>query len=189
MHDRLTACAFVLPDHVTGSDILDSAYAGIDPSDPAQAAALAPYLFASDAVRSRAGEFCPLASAVGRFPILVAGHAFGSGPSPANAPAALAAAGVRVILADSFADLFFRRLVNAGGLLPLILLSAPSTHEAATGRLCERITTGATLTVDLSLCCVTLPDGSTSAFEHPGVTRKIAAAGGLLRRDPPERPA
>ncbi len=189
MQNRLTASAFVLPDHITGRDILDAAYAGIDPSDPDEAAALAPYLFASDAVRSRAGEFCPLASAVGRFPIVVAGHDFGSGPCPPNAPAALAAAGVRFVLADSFTDLLYRRLVNSGGTLPLVLLAPPQTSNAGTGRLCERITTGATLTVDLSSCRVFLPDGSAVAFENPGVTRKIAAAGGLLRRDNPQRPA
>jgi len=54
------------------------------------------------------------------FKIIFAGHEFGCGSSRETAPQALAYAGTRVIIAKSFARIFFRNCVNMGLLLPII---------------------------------------------------------------------
>jgi 3-isopropylmalate/(R)-2-methylmalate dehydratase small subunit len=51
--------------------------------------------------------------------VIVAGRNFGCGSSREHAPLALKGAGVRVILAKSFARIFFRNAINVG-LLPLV---------------------------------------------------------------------
>jgi len=49
----------------------------------------------------------------------MAGHNFGCGSSREHAPAALQACGVRVIIARSFARIFYRNAVNIG--LPVLV--------------------------------------------------------------------
>ncbi|MCX6687457.1 MAG: 3-isopropylmalate dehydratase, partial [Methanoregula sp.] len=51
--------------------------------------------------------------------VIVAGRNFGCGSSREHAPLALKGAGIRFILAHSFARIFFRNAINVG-LLPLV---------------------------------------------------------------------
>ncbi len=51
--------------------------------------------------------------------VIIAGRNFGCGSSREHAPLALKGAGIRVILAQSFARIFFRNAINVG-LLPLV---------------------------------------------------------------------
>lgn len=70
--------------------------------------------------------------------ILVAGNNFGCGSSREQAPVALKAAGVSVVIAKSFARLFYRNAINIG--LPVV--EAP-THEIQNGAtVCVNLTTG-----------------------------------------------
>ena len=61
--------------------------------------------------------------------VIVAGRNFGCGSSREHAPLALKGAGVRVILAKSFARIFFRNAINVG-LLPLV---SPDTDQIRDG--------------------------------------------------------
>jgi 3-isopropylmalate/(R)-2-methylmalate dehydratase small subunit len=61
--------------------------------------------------------------------VIVAGRNFGCGSSREHAPLALKGAGVRVILAKSFARIFFRNAINVG-LLPLV---SPDTDQMRDG--------------------------------------------------------
>ncbi len=51
--------------------------------------------------------------------VVVAGHNFGCGSSREHAPAALQASGIQVVIARSFARIFFRNAVNIG--LPVLV--------------------------------------------------------------------
>ncbi|HID18810.1 TPA: 3-isopropylmalate dehydratase, partial [Candidatus Bathyarchaeota archaeon] len=57
-------------------------------------------------------------SKIGEFTVLVAGRNFGCGSSREHAPLALKHAGVKCVLAESFARIFFRNAVNLG--LPVL---------------------------------------------------------------------
>lgn len=57
-------------------------------------------------------------SRVGDGAVLVAGKYFGCGSSREQAPVALKAAGIKVVLASSFARIFFRNAINIG--LPIM---------------------------------------------------------------------
>jgi 3-isopropylmalate/(R)-2-methylmalate dehydratase small subunit len=54
------------------------------------------------------------------FTVIFAGREFGCGSSRETAPQALAYAGAKVVIARSFARIFFRNCVNMGLLLPII---------------------------------------------------------------------
>lgn len=54
------------------------------------------------------------------FTVIFAGHEFGCGSSRETAPMALAYAGAKVVIAKSFARIFFRNCINLGVLLPIL---------------------------------------------------------------------
>jgi 3-isopropylmalate/(R)-2-methylmalate dehydratase small subunit len=62
--------------------------------------------------------------------VIVAGRNFGCGSSREHAPLALKGAGVRVVIAKSFARIFFRNAINVG-LLPLV---CPDTDQIRDGQ-------------------------------------------------------
>ncbi|MBP2145511.1 3-isopropylmalate/(R)-2-methylmalate dehydratase small subunit [Methanofollis sp. W23] len=99
--------------------------------------------------------------------IIVAGKNFGCGSSREHAPLALLGAGVRIVVAESFARIFYRNAVNTG-LLPLVC--------SDTGGLLE----GHEATVDLAEGCVE-SDGARYPVEPvPPFMQAIIDAGGLV---------
>ncbi|HTI15473.1 MAG TPA: 3-isopropylmalate dehydratase small subunit [Dictyobacter sp.] len=102
--------------------------------------------------------------------IIVAGHNFGCGSSREHAPAAILANDIKVILAHSFARIFYRNAVNIG--LPVLVCD-----EAA-----DRVEDGHELDADLSTGEIrNLTTGETYQSEplDPFVAR-IVEAGGII---------
>jgi len=62
--------------------------------------------------------------------VIVAGRNFGCGSSREHAPLALKGAGIKVILAQSFARIFFRNAINVG-LLPLVCPDTGSIRDGS----------------------------------------------------------
>lgn len=92
--------------------------------------------------------------------ILIAGENFGCGSSREHAVWALDDYGFRVVLAPSFADIFFNNSFKSG-LLPIVL---DADTIRALGADCEA-TPGYTLTVDLEAQTVTTPAGESHRFD------------------------
>jgi 3-isopropylmalate/(R)-2-methylmalate dehydratase small subunit len=92
--------------------------------------------------------------------ILLARENFGCGSSREHAVWALDDFGIRVILAPSFADIFFSN-TSKNGILAIKL------EEALIDKLFEQVATapGYRLKVDLPAQTITLPDGETISFE------------------------
>ncbi|WP_047154686.1 3-isopropylmalate dehydratase small subunit [Aneurinibacillus tyrosinisolvens] len=91
--------------------------------------------------------------------ILVTGRNFGSGSSREHAPWALLDYGFRVIIAPSFADIFFNNCFK-NGILPIVL------EEKLVEEILMRTekTKGYRLTVDLEKCCIFDSDGFYASF-------------------------
>ena len=105
------------------------------------------------------------------YPIIVAGRNFGCGSSREHAPIALGSAGCRVVLAQSFARIFFRNCVATGELYPC----------ESVDRLCEILKTGDIITVDLDKTSVRVEaTGKTYSFKSLGDVRPVVDAGGLF---------
>ncbi len=106
-----------------------------------------------------------------QYPIVVAGRNFGCGSSREHAPIAMGSAGCKIVLAESFARIFFRNCVATGELYPC----------ESTQRLCELLHTGDVVTVDLDAGTVTLKKtGTVYNFKPLGDVRPVVDAGGLF---------
>lgn len=102
--------------------------------------------------------------------IMVGGKNFGCGSSREHAPAAIKASSVPVVIAASFARIFYRNGINVG--LPLLEI----------GDDVEKIHAGDTLRIDISTGKIeNLTTGDTfQAPPLPGFIQDIAKAGGLI---------
>jgi 3-isopropylmalate/(R)-2-methylmalate dehydratase small subunit len=102
--------------------------------------------------------------------VIMAGHNFGCGSSREHAPSAILGCGVKVVIARSFARIFYRNAVNIG--LP-VLICEEAVLASADGQQIE---------VDLSAGHIhNLTTGETFQAEplDPFVAR-IVAAGGII---------
>ena len=102
--------------------------------------------------------------------IIVGGSNFGCGSSREHAPLAIKSAGVGVVVAKSFARIFYRNAFNIG--LPIL-----ESKEAV-----EAIEDGDSVSVDLSTGEITnnTKGGKYCASPIPDFMRKIIDAGGLV---------
>lgn len=102
--------------------------------------------------------------------IIVGGKNFGCGSSREHAPVAIQAAGVPLVIASSFARIFFRNGINIG--LPLLEIGAEVAKIQAGDRLRVDTSTGVieNLTRGESYHATPLPD----------FVQEIAQAGGLV---------
>ncbi len=72
--------------------------------------------------------------------VLIAGHNFGCGSSREHAPAALQACGIQVIIARSFARIFYRNAVNIG--LPVLVCEEAVLASADGQQMLVELATG-----------------------------------------------
>ena len=102
--------------------------------------------------------------------IMVGGHNFGCGSSREHAPIAIKASGVPVVIAASFARIFYRNAINIG----LPILECPAASEA--------IAEGDTVSIDFDTGVITdVTKGTTYQAEpFPPFIKDMIARGGLM---------
>ncbi|HOW68317.1 MAG TPA: 3-isopropylmalate dehydratase [Candidatus Paceibacterota bacterium] len=106
-----------------------------------------------------------------QYPIVVAGRNFGCGSSREHAPIALGSAGCRIVVAQSFARIFFRNSIATGELYPCESID----------RLCDLLKTGDEVEVSLDASSLTLKkDGRVFGLKSLGEVRPVIDAGGLF---------
>src|SRR6516162_6840295 len=114
-------------------------------------------------------EFVKKDSMKTEYKIIIAGKNFGCGSSREHAPVALGAAGVDVIVADSYARIFFRNSVATGELYP---------YESRE-RLIDSVKTGDVATVDFDADTIEI-NGQVHSLKPMGDVRPVIEAGGLF---------
>lgn len=156
MNTKIQAKAFVLADNIDTDQIYPGRYLEIvDPKEIGR--------------HCLEGVDPTLASRFGEGDIVVAGANFGCGSSREHAPIALLNMGASLVIADSFARIFFRNAINLG--LPLIVCKGIN----------QRAQEGDQLNVDLLTGAVTIErTGEVLQGEQIGeFAMSILEAGGI----------
>jgi 3-isopropylmalate/(R)-2-methylmalate dehydratase small subunit len=144
MESVITGKAYVLGDNLDTDQIIPAQWLKLSTTDPEERKYYGAYAMSS-VPEGRRGlptgdvPFIPEGQFKSEFAIVVGGKNFGSGSSREHAPLAMAEAGVKLVIAEFYARIFFRNSVNGGYLVPL----------EATERLVEKVHTGDELEVHL----------------------------------------
>jgi len=171
MQSVFTGPVFVVRDNVDTDQIIPAQYLNLVPTIAEEYEKLGSYALCGLPESLNPVPFVKPGQVDSDYPIVVAGRNFGCGSSREHAPIALGSAGCRVVLAESFARIFFRNSVATGELYPC---------ECA-DRLCEVLKTGDVVTVDLDAETVTVQGtGKTFAIKPLGDVRPVVDAGGLF---------
>lgn len=144
MESVITGKVYVLGDNVDTDQIIPAQYLSFNPAIPEERKFFGMYAMSSVPPAQaglpggntrfvREGEF------KSDYTIVVGGKNFGSGSSREHAPLAMAEAGVKCVIAEFYARIFFRNSVNGGYLIPL----------ESRDRLVDQIRTGDELEVRL----------------------------------------
>ena len=162
---------FVVRDNIDTDQIIPAQYLNLVPTIPEEYEKLGSYAMIGLPESLYPARYVAEGEMDSNYPIVVAGRNFGCGSSREHAPIALGSAGCKLVLAESFARIFFRNCVATGELYPCDL----------TERLCEVLKTGDEVRVDLDAGIVqgTAP-GAEYAIKPLGEVRPVIDAGGLF---------
>jgi 3-isopropylmalate/(R)-2-methylmalate dehydratase small subunit len=171
MQSVFTGPVYVVRDNIDTDQIIPAQYLTLVPTIPEEYEKLGAYALAGLPESLYPGRFVKAGRQDAEYPIVVAGRNFGCGSSREHAPIALGSAGCKVVLAESFARIFFRNAVATGELYPC----------ESVDRLCETLKTGDVVTVDLDAGTVTAKaTGKVYRFKPLGDVRPVVDAGGLF---------
>ena len=176
MDSRITGKAFVLGDDVDTDQIIPAQYLSYNPADPDERKYFGQYAL-SGVPAEGCGlpdghvPFVPEGQFAGEYAIIIGGKNFGCGSSREHAPIALAEAGVKAVVAEFYARIFFRNCVNGAYVLPC----------ESTQRLVDVIRTGDRCELDVEAGSLThTPTGKTYTLKPLGEVRPIIDAGGIF---------
>jgi 3-isopropylmalate/(R)-2-methylmalate dehydratase small subunit len=176
MQSIIKGKAYVLADNIDTDQIIPAQYLSFNPSLPAERKFFGMYAMSSvpDGQRGLPDGHVPFVRPnefASDFTVVIGGKNFGCGSSREHAPLALAEAGVKCVIAEFYARIFFRNSVNGGYLIPL----------ESVERLVEQIRTGDELEVRLDeQVVINLTTGKRHELRPLGDVLPIIEAGGLF---------
>ena len=171
MQSVFTGPVYVVRDNIDTDQIIPAQYLTLVPTMPEEYEKLGAYALCGLPESLYTTRYVRAGQLDSEYPIVVAGKNFGCGSSREHAPIALGSAGCKVVLAESFARIFFRNCVATGELYPCEI----------TERLCDALKTGDVVTVDLDKATVTVKaTGKVFSFKSLGDVRPVVDAGGLF---------
>jgi len=171
MQSVFTGPVYVVRDNIDTDQIISAQYLNLVPTIPEEYEKLGSYALAGLPESLYATRYVKEGQLDSDYPIVVAGKNFGCGSSREHAPIAMGSANCQLVLAESFARIFFRNCVATGELYPCEI----------TERLCDVLKTGDVVTVDLDKATVTAQtSGKVYAFKPLGDVRPVVDAGGIF---------
>jgi 3-isopropylmalate/(R)-2-methylmalate dehydratase small subunit len=171
MQSVITGPVYVVGDNIDTDQIIPAQYLNLVPTIPEEYEELGSLALSGLPDALYPVRFVAEGELGARFPIVVAGRNFGCGSSREHAPIALGSAGCKVVLAGSFARIFFRNAVATGELYPCECVD----------RLCDLLKTGAVVTVDLDAEALSVAaTGEVYRFKPLGDVRPVVDTGGLF---------
>jgi len=171
MQSVFTGPVYVVRDNIDTDQIISAQYLNLVPTIPDEYEKLGSYALAGLPDSLYPIRYVETGKMDSAYPIVVGGRNFGCGSSREHAPIALGSAGCRIVLAQSFARIFFRNSVATGELYPCECVD----------RLCDILKTGDVVTVDLDKLTVSAQaTGKTYSFKSLGDVKPVVDAGGLF---------
>lgn len=171
MQSVFTGPVYVVRDNIDTDQIIPAEFLNLIPTIPEEYEQLGSHALVGLPDSLYPVRFVKPGQLDSEYPIVVAGKNFGCGSSREHAPIALGSAGARIILAESFARIFFRNCVATGELYPC---ECPE-------RLCEILKSGDVVAVDLDKATVTIQaTAKVYPFKPLGDVRPVVDAGGLF---------
>ncbi len=166
-----TGPVYVVRDNIDTDQIIPAQYLNLVPTIPDEYEKLGSHALVGLPDSLYPTRFVEAGQLDSKYPIVVAGKNFGCGSSREHAPIAMGSANCKVVLAESFARIFFRNCVATGELYPCEIAE----------RLCDTLKTGDVVTVDLDKATVTVPaTGKIYSFKQLGDVRPVVDAGGIF---------
>jgi 3-isopropylmalate/(R)-2-methylmalate dehydratase small subunit len=169
MPTKLTSPVYVVGDNIDTDQIIPAQYLTLVPTIPDEYEKLGSYAMVGLPDDLYPIEFIKRDTTKTDYKIIIAGKNFGCGSSREHAPISLGAAGVDVIVAESYARPFFRTRVATGELYP---------YEARE-RLIDGVKTGDIATIDFDKDTLEL-NGTVYEMKPMGDVRPVIDAGGLF---------
>ena len=171
MQSVFTGPVYVVRDNIDTDQIIPAQFLNLVPTIPEEYEKLGSYALYGLPDALYPTRFVKEGALDSDYPIVIGGRNFGCGSSREHAPIALGSARCRVVLAESFARIFFRNCVSTGELYPCEIQE----------RLCDVLKTGDVVTVDLDAATVKAhATGKVYSFKPLGEVRPVVDAGGLF---------
>jgi 3-isopropylmalate/(R)-2-methylmalate dehydratase small subunit len=171
MQSVFTGPVYVVRDNIDTDQIIPAQYLTLVPTIPDEYEKLGSYALCGLPDSLYPTRFVKDGQLDSEYPIVIGGRNFGCGSSREHAPIALGSANCKLVLAESFARIFFRNCVATGELYPCECVD----------RLCDILKNGDIVTVDLDAGTVTVKNtGKAYEFKSLGDVRPVVDAGGLF---------
>ena len=171
MASIFTGPVYVVRDNIDTDQIMPAEFLNLVPTMPAEYEKLGSHAMHGLPDSLYPTRFVKPGQLDSEYTILVGGRNFGCGSSREHAPIALGSAGCHIVLAESFARIFFRNSVATGELYPCEI----------TERMCDVLKTGDVVTVDIDKSTVTVQETrKVYSFKPLGEVRPVVDAGGLF---------
>jgi len=165
--DKIDGKVFVVGDNVDTDQIIPAKYLNLIPTIEEEYRKLGSYALSGLPSKVR---FIREGEMTTEYPIILAGKNFGCGSSREHAPIALGAAGCKVVLARSFARIFFRNAVATGEIYPVELIDEIID-----------IRTGDEIEIHFDTNMVLSRDGKSYRIKPLGDAKPVIDAGGLFK--------
>ncbi|KAK9868551.1 hypothetical protein WJX84_005614 [Apatococcus fuscideae] len=163
---------FVVKHNIDTDQIIPAEYLTLVPSKKDEYEKLGSYAMIGLPMELYPTRFISEGQTKTEYPVVIAGDNFGCGSSREHAPVCMGAAGARVVVANSYARIFFRNCVATGELYPC------ETDE----NLWEGLTTGDEVEVDIEKDVLTqLSTGKTFPLKPLGEAKPVVDAGGIFQ--------
>ena len=168
-HSIIKGKVFVLGDNIDTDQIIPAQYLNLVPTIPEEYAQLG--ALALCGLPDGLPRFVEEGAEKTEYPIIVAGANFGCGSSREHAPVCLGAAGLKVVVATSFARIFFRNSIATGEIYPV------ESEE----NLLSALTTGDEVEIDLDQMTLTITStGAKHSLKSLGDVKDVIDSGGIF---------
>ncbi len=169
MPESVTSPVYVVRDNIDTDQIIPAEHLTLVPTIPAEYEKLGSLAMIGLPEDRYPVRFLAPGATTTAYRLVLAGRNFGCGSSREHAPIALGACGVRAVIAESYARIFFRNCVATGELYPY------ETPE----RLIDLVQTGDEATLDFEMDRLTV-GGRVIQLRPLGEVRPVIDAGGLF---------